>query len=219
MSHVVGDLTTGAGLTESVADIDAIVHLASDSRNAPVVEVEGTRRLSQAARTASVQHLLFISIVGIDRIPFRYYECKLEAERLIAESDVPFSILRATQFHPFVASLLNEAARYPFVMPIPSGFFVQSVAIEEVAARLCRAVSDGPSGMLRDFGGPEVLPVEEVAATWIGHGKRQWALRPWPIYLPGKVAAAFRAGYNTCPDGERGTETWQEWLRRSMNES
>jgi uncharacterized protein YbjT (DUF2867 family) len=210
---------TGAGLTESVADIDAIVHLASDSRNERDVDVEGTRRLSQAARTAGVQHLLFISIVGIDRIPFRFYECKLEAERLIAESDVPFSILRATQFHPFVASLLNEAARYPFVMPIPSGFFVQSVAIEEVAVRLCRAVTDGPSGMLRDFGGPEVLPVEEVAATWIGHGKRQWALRPWPIYLPGKVAAAFRAGYNTCPDGERGTETWQEWLRRSMNES
>jgi len=101
-----------------------------------------------------------VSIVGIDRIPFAYYQRKLAAERLIAESGVPFSILRATQFHSFVATLLNEASRYPFVMPIPSGFFVQSVAVEEVAARLCRAIDDGPCGRLRDFGGPEVLPVK-----------------------------------------------------------
>lgn len=219
VSHVVGDLTTGAGLTESVADIDAIVHLASDSRNARAVDVEGTQRLVAVARAARVKHLLYCSIVGIDRIPFRYYECKLEAERLIAESGVPFSILRATQFHSFVALLLNEASRYPFIMPIPSGFFVQSVAIEEVAARLCRAVNEGPNGMLRDFGGPEVLPIEEAATVWIGHGRRNWALRAVPIYLPGKVAAAFRAGYNTCPDGERGTMTWSEWLKRSRNET
>ena len=219
VSHVVGDLTTGAGLTESVADIDAIVHLASDSRNAHAVDVEGTQRLVEVARAARVKHLLYCSIVGIDRIPFRYYECKLEAERLIAESGVPFSILRATQFHSFVALLLNEASRYPFIMPIPSGFFVQSVAIEEVAARLCRAVDEGPNGMLRDFGGPEVLPIEEAATAWIGHGRRNWALRAVPIYLPGKIAAAFRAGYNTCPDGERGTMTWREWLKRSLNEA
>jgi len=215
VSHVVADLTTGAGLTESVADIEAIVHLASDSRNARAVDVEGTQRLLEVARAARVKHLLYCSIVGIDRIPFRYYECKLEAERLIAESGVPFSILRATQFHSFVALLLNEASRYPFIMPIPSGFFVQSVAIEEVAVRLCRAVDEGPNGMLRDFGGPEVLPVEEVATTWTA-GMRPW-VGPWPvpIFLPGKVAEAFRAGYNTCPDGERGTETWRDWLRRS----
>lgn len=215
VSHAVGDLMTGAGLTESVADIDAIVHLASDSRNARAVDVEGTQRLVEVARAARVKHLLYCSIVGIDRIPFRYYECKLEAERLIAESGVPFSILRATQFHSFVALLLNEASRYPFIMPIPSGFFVQSVAIEEVAVRLCRAVNEGPNGMLRDFGGPEVLPIEEAATAWIGHGRRNWVLRAVPIYLPGKIAAAFRAGYNTCPDGERGTLTWRDWLTRS----
>ena len=215
MSHVVGDLTTGTGLTESVSDIDAIVHLASNSRNAGAVDVEGTQRLVDVARTDGVKHLLYVSIVGIDRIPFAYYQRKLEAERLIAESGVPFSILRATQFHCFVASLLNEASRYPFMMPIPSGFFVQSVAVEEVAARLCRAIDDGPSGRLRDFGGPEVLPVEEVATAWITHTRPYVGLWAIPIYLPGKLAAAFRAGYNTCPDGERGTVTWREWLKRS----
>jgi uncharacterized protein YbjT (DUF2867 family) len=215
VSQAVGDLATGAGIPEAVADIDVVVHAASNSRNAGAVDVEGTQRLIDVARTDGVRHLLYVSIVGIDRIPFAYYQRKLEAERLIAESGVPFSILRATQFHSFVASLLNEASRYPFMMPIPSGFFVQSVAVEEVAARLCRAIDEGPCGRLRDFGGPEVLPVEEVATAWIGHTRPYVGLWAIPIYSPGKVAAAFRAGYNTCPDGDRGTETWRDWLKRS----
>src|SRR5262245_27940461 len=218
LSHVVGDLTTGGGLVGAVTDIDAIVHLASNSRNAHAVDVEGTQRLIEATRGADVKHLLYVSIVGIDRIPYAYYQCKLEAERSIAESGVPFSILRATQFHSFIAFLLSEAARYPLIMPIPQGFFVQSVAVEEVAARVCRAVDEGPSGMLRDFGGPEVLPIEEVAAAWNDRIWGAWVGRTVvPIYLPGKVAEAFRAAHNTCPDGERGTETWREWLKRSRD--
>jgi len=216
-SCIVGDLTTGVGLSEAVADIDVIVHAASNSRNAGAVDVEGTQRLIDVARTAGVKHLLYVSIVGVDRIPFAYYQRKLAVERMIAESGVPFSILRATQFHSFVAFLLSEAAKYPFMMPIPSGFVVQSVAVEEVAARLCRAIDDGPCGRLRDFGGPEVLPVEEVAEAWIQQPHLYVALRAIPIYLPGKIAEAFRAGYNTCPDGERGTETWRDWLKRSRN--
>lgn len=217
VSCALADLISGAGLTEAVANIDVIVHAASNSRNAHAVDVEGTQRLIDVARAANVKHLLYVSIVGIDRIPYAYYQAKLEAERLIAASGVPFSILRATQFHSFVAFLLNEAAKYPLIMPIPSGFFVQSVAVEEVATRLCRAIDEGPSGMLRDFGGPEVLPIEEVAETWIQQPHLYVALRAIPIYLPGKIAEAFRAGYNTCPDGERGTETWREWLKRSRD--
>jgi uncharacterized protein YbjT (DUF2867 family) len=219
VSCAVADLISGVGLKEAVADIDVIVHAASNSRNAGAVDVEGTQRLLDVTRTAGVKHLLYVSIVGVDRIPFAYYQRKLAVERLIAESGAPFSILRATQFHSFVDLLLNEASRYPFMMPIPSGFVVQSVAVEEVAARLCSAVDDGPSGRLRDFGGPEVLPIEEVSTAWIDC-RRPFA-GPWaiPIYLPGKVAEAFRAGYNTCPDGDRGTETWREWLKRSRNES
>jgi uncharacterized protein YbjT (DUF2867 family) len=217
VSCAVADLISGVGLTEAVADIDVIVHAASNSRNAGAVDVEGTQRLVDVARTAGVKHLLYVSIVGIDRIPFAYYQRKLAVERMIAESGVPFSILRATQFHSFVAFLLSEAAKYPFMMPIPSGFFVQSVAVEEVAARLCRAIDDGPCGRLRDFGGPEVLPVEELAAAW-QLNRPLWGAWVVPIYLPGKIADAFRAGYNTCPDGERGTETWREWLKRSLDE-
>lgn len=219
VSHVVGDLTTGAGLVDAVADIDVVVHLASDSRNAQVVDVEGTRRLAEAARNADVRHLLYVSIVGIDRIPFVYYQCKLEAERIVTDSGVPFSVLRATQFHSFIAFLLSEASKYPFIIPIPSGFFVQSVDVRDVAVRLGRAIDEGPGGMLRDFGGPEVLPVEEVADQWLQHRPAGWLKRAIPIHVPGSTAAALRAAYNTCPAGDRGTVTWAEWLTRSLNEA
>jgi uncharacterized protein YbjT (DUF2867 family) len=192
------------------------VHLASDSRNAHAVDVEGTQHLTEVARAAGVKHIVYVSIVGIDRIPFAYYQCKLEAEQTVASCGVPFSILRATQFHSFVAFLFSEAARFPFVMPIPSGFFVQSVDVDEVAARLGRAIDDGPGGLLPDFGGPEVLPIEEAAAQWLLHRPTGWVTAAVPIHLPGRTADALRAAYNTCPQGERGTQTWREWLVGSM---
>ena len=218
VSCAIADLISGIGLTEAVAGIDVIVHAASDSRNSRAVDVEGTTRLVDVARAAGVRHLIYVSIVGIDRIPYAYYQCKLEAEQAITSSGLSFSILRATQFHSFVGFLLSEAARFPFVMPIPSGFWVQSVEVEEVAARVSRAIDEGPRGLLPDFGGPEVLPIEEAAAQWLQRRPVGWNKAAVPIHLPGRTADAFRAAYNTCPDGERGTVTWRDWLVRSMSE-
>jgi len=216
ITSIVGDLATGVGLSEAVANIDAIIHAASDPLNARAVDVDGTRRLTEAARASGVGHLVYVSIVGVDRIPYAYYQRKRDTERVVAESSVPYSILRATQFHAFIAFLLNLASRAPLILPIPSGFHVQSVATEEVATRLCGALVDGPRGLLRDFGGPEIMPLENATLLWTQHrpgGFAKWIL---PIYLPGRTPAAFRAGYNTAPDGDRGTITWRDWLARVL---
>lgn len=95
---------------EAVASIDAIIHAASDSRNAEAVDVEGTRRLVDAARARGVRHVVFISIVGIDQIPFAYYQKKLAAESIVMSGGVPYSVLRATQFHSLVDGLISTAA-------------------------------------------------------------------------------------------------------------
>ena len=95
---VTADLETGEGLAEAVRDVDAIVHLASSPTRTRNTDVEGTRRLAAAAAAAGVRHLLFISIVGIDRVPLPYYKLKVETEAVIRESGVPFTILRAAQF-------------------------------------------------------------------------------------------------------------------------
>ncbi|MGH2480980.1 MAG: SDR family oxidoreductase, partial [Ktedonobacteraceae bacterium] len=89
------DLETGAGLAEAVQGMDVVVHLAI--LGASMVDFEGTRRLVDAARLAGVSHLVFISIVGIDRVPWAGGKAKLASEDLIEHSGIPWTILRATQ--------------------------------------------------------------------------------------------------------------------------
>ena len=148
------DLGSGEGVDDALRGIDAVVHAASDPRPSSKVDVEGTRRLAALSRDHGVKHLLYVSIVGIDRIPFPYYKRKLEAERIVAESGVPYSILRAAQFHYFIDLLLGAAARTPLFMPMPSGFHVQSIDTGDVAARMGEVLAAGPGASSRTSPGP-----------------------------------------------------------------
>ncbi|HEU0015418.1 MAG TPA: NAD(P)H-binding protein [Longimicrobium sp.] len=208
------DVETDQGVGEALAGVDTVIHAASDPRRHAAVDVQGTRRLAQAAREAGTAHLVYVSIVGVEAIPFAYYRAKREAERIVADSGVPHSILRATQFHSLIDAMLSGLARVPLALPLPAGFRFQPVDTAEVAERLVRAAEDGPGGRLPDFGGPEVLPLREMAGAWkAARGVRKPVL---PLPLPGALASAFRAGMNTVPHGhgDRGTLRWEEWLRR-----
>ena len=204
------DFTDGRGVTEAVTGVDAIVHAASDPARAAEVDVEGTRRLAAAAAVHSVAHLLYISVVGVDRIPHPYYRHKLAAEEIVAGGRVRWSILRLTQFHSFVAHIIKRGARAPFAILLPTRFRFQNVDLADAAARTLRALAEGPGGRLPDYGGPEVLTLAEAAATW----RRVRRVRKPIVNLPmfGARAAAFRAGFNTAPDGERGAVTFADWL-------
>ena len=204
------DLATGEGLKAAVDGVDVVIHAASDPQRADLVDVEGTTRLIAAARDARIRHVIYVSVVGVDRIPYAYYLRKYAAEQITQASGVPFTILRATQFHSFIDLLLTTVARAPLLLPLPARLRVQSVAIGEVAARLLRAVDDGPSGRVLDFGGPEVLALADAARTWARVTGRRKVIFPLPV--PGKTSRAFRTGANTAPDGERGVVTWREWL-------
>src|SRR3712207_5750624 len=122
---VPGDLLTGEGLERAVEGVGTIVHCASSpTKKTRRIDVEGTQCLLQAASRAGVQHLVFISIVGVDRNPyFPYYRMKLEAERIVERSSVPWTILRATQFHDFVLRSIRSLDRLP-IMPVPKGFLL-----------------------------------------------------------------------------------------------
>src|SRR5436190_1428981 len=107
------DIASGAGVREAADGADAIVHAASDPRHAAAVDVGGTRHLVEAARAAGVGHIVYVSIVGGDRIPLAYYKHKLAAEEIVRSSGVPHTIARVTQFHSFLDALLSAAARLP----------------------------------------------------------------------------------------------------------
>jgi uncharacterized protein YbjT (DUF2867 family) len=154
-----GDLATGAGLADAVAAADVVVHAGSATtqlRRAQDIDVGGTRRLLDAAAGAGVRHFVFISIVGIDGIDYPYYRAKVAAEALVREGPVPWSVLRATQFHSLVEAFLRRLSVVPGLLAIPFAWKYQPVDAPEVAARLLEIAVGEPVGMLPDFGGPEV---------------------------------------------------------------
>ncbi len=202
--RVVGDLTTGEGVTEALTGVHTIVHLAT-TRSAK--DSAQTRVLLEAARAAGVAHILFISIVGVDRVPYPYYRDKVVSETLIEESGLPFTILRATQFHDFVAAFFRLQRRLPVLIALNVPF--QPIAVEEVAHRLVELVAGGPIGRAVDIGGPESKPMSELAADWqSASGTR----RPvWMLHIPGKTIAAFKAGHHTTPLPGYGTGTFAQY--------
>ncbi|MFI5539516.1 SDR family oxidoreductase [Nocardia sp. NPDC051900] len=203
----VGDLRTGVGVAEAVAGTEVIVHAASDFRRAGGADLEQTENLLRHAR--EVRHLLYVSIVGIDRIPFRYYRNKLACEQAVVDSGVPHTILRATQFHELIAALLRTVEKWP-VAPLPTTFRFQPVAAADVARRVAELAVGEPLGRAPDFGGPEVLTMAQLARGWQGVRHRPRRIVPLPV--PGRVGSTFRAGLNTCPDHPDGTQTWSQFV-------
>jgi uncharacterized protein YbjT (DUF2867 family) len=204
------DLKTGAGVEEAVKGMEVVVHLAAVGNS--MVDAEGTRRLVQAAQKAGVSHLVFISIVGIDRVPWAGGKAKLASEDLIEHSGIPWSILRATQFHYGMDVLLNFLTRLPLVALVPTDLLLQPVAEEEVAERLCEMVQAGPSGRLPDMGGPQVYTTGELAQIWLKQRGMRRAIIP--LRLPGKMVRALRQGGNTCPEQAIGRISWDAWLQQ-----
>ncbi|WP_025348586.1 SDR family oxidoreductase [Nocardia nova] len=203
----VGDLATGEGVRAAVDGVDTIVHAASDFRRFGTPDLRQTGNL--LAASGGVRHLLYVSIVGIDAIPFRYYRNKLACERLITESNVPHTILRATQFHDLVAAVLSGVQRLP-IAPLPRDFRFQPVDTADVATRLADLAEGEPLGRAADFGGPQVATLGELAEVWRQY--RGGPKRVLPLPLPGRIARAFRAGANTCPEHADGTRTWADYV-------
>ena len=209
-----GDLLTGEGLEEAVEGVATIIHCASS----PVfktrqVDVEGTRRLLHVAARAGVSHVVFISIVGVDRNPYYpYYHHKHEAERVVERSGLAWTTLRATQFHEFVLRQLRLLELGPVAL-VPKGFVLQPIETGEVADRLIKLALSAPAGRVPDVGGPEVKTFAGLARSYQRVAGQRTRLIEIPV--PGKAARAFRHGAQTSPERRYGKITWEEFLHRT----
>jgi uncharacterized protein YbjT (DUF2867 family) len=200
-----GDLRRDVGLAAALDGVDVVVHCAS----APRGDEAAARNLIAAARRAGTPHLLYISIAGIDQVPLGYYKAKLATERLIEDSGLPWTILRATQFHELILRLCETLARPP-VMLVPAGFRFQPILAAEVADRLAGLAGQPPAGRVPDMGGPQVRGVRDLAASYLrASGRRRRVL---PVSLPGRAFAGFRRGGNLAPGEATGTVTFEEFL-------
>ncbi|MFD1939360.1 MULTISPECIES: SDR family oxidoreductase [Nonomuraea] len=206
---VVADLVTGAGVEEAVEGAAAVLHLASapyKGRYTEKVEVDGTRRLIAAAAEAGVGHLVYVSIVGADKVPWGYYRSKVRAERIVGAGVVPYSIVRATQFHEFADEIFT---RLP-VLPVDAGIRAQPVDVRDLAGHLAERIALGPSSGIGEFGGPEVLTMAELVGRWrAARGARRPVLR---MRVPGELGRAFRAGHLTTRAEPRGRIGWRDYL-------
>jgi uncharacterized protein YbjT (DUF2867 family) len=214
IEFVTGDLATCEGIERAVDGAGTIMHLAGG----PKGDEDKARNLIRAASQAGARHLVYISVVGADRIPvasrvdramFGYFASKLAAERIVAGSGLPFTTLRATQFHDLILTVAQQMAKLPAV-PLPAGFRVQPVEADDVAGRLVELALGEPAGMVPDMGGPRVYGADELLRGYLRASKRRRPIVAIP--LPGRAARAFREGANLAPEQAVGQRTWEEFL-------
>jgi uncharacterized protein YbjT (DUF2867 family) len=140
---------------------------------------------------------------------FGYFASKLAAERVVAESGLPWTTLRATQFHDLVLTTAAQMAKLP-VIPLPARVRVQPVDAGEVAARLTELALGAPAGLVPDMAGPTVHSAAELVRGYLRATHKH---RPIvPLWLPGRAARAFRAGANLAPEHAVGQRTWEDFL-------
>jgi len=214
IEFVTGDLATGEGTEGAFDGVEIIVHCAGSAKG----DEDKARHLVRAASAAGTRHLVYISVVGADRIPmagvvdramFGYFGSKLAAERLIAESGIPWTTLRSTQFFDLTLLTAQAMAKLP-VIPVPAGFRFQPIDADEVAARLVELALGAPARLVPAIAGPRVYDWAELVRGYLRAAGRSRPIIRVP--LPGKAAAALRAGANLAPDRAVGHRTWEDFL-------
>lgn len=218
---ITGDLLSDAGLDAAVDGAATIIHCAGSNKGDEVV----TQNLVHAAARAGRPHLVYISVVGAERMPvsgridrmmFSYFDMKRKAEQVIAGSGLPWTTIRATQFYDLIFMVVETLAKSPIV-PVPSGIEFQPVDSDEVAARLVDLALGQPSGLVPDIAGPRVYGTAELIRGYLERTHRHRLLLP--LWLPGKAARALRAGANLAPEHAVGTRTWEEFLADRLSQS
>jgi uncharacterized protein YbjT (DUF2867 family) len=203
----VADVTTGEGLAAAFAGADAVIEATNAQQGARDVLVGGTQRVLEAARAAGVRHFVGISIVGIDDAPLPYYGVKREQEKVVQAGRVPWSLLRATQFHDLVPRYVRPKLG---IVAVPRGMRLQPIDVGEVAALLVRAAESGPQKRMPDVGGPEIADIVALARAWrAAHGEHSWIV---PVPVPGATGKYLRSGKMCAPDRAVGKVTFGQWL-------
>lgn len=206
---------TGEGLSEALAGAEVVVDVANSPSFEPQAvlaffETSGNNLLA-AERTAGVRHHVALSIVGTDRMPDNgYFQAKLAQEKLIEDSGIPYSIVRATQFMEFlgaiaVSSVVDGSVR------LPAGLF-QPIAADDVAAIVAETATNAPRGGHFDIAGPDRAPFDRIIARYLAAigDSRSVVSDPQARYFGGTVVET-----SLVPLGEArlGRISLDDWLR------
>ncbi len=205
------DLVTGQGLDLTGTDvvIDVTSRMTQKTAESKAFFEAVTRNLLAAERSAGVRHHLVLSIVGIDNARSGYYPGKVLQERLVQQDEVPWTILRATQFHEFAQQIHGQLGFGPVsLVPVMRN---EPVAAREVAERLVDLAVKPAAGRVPDLGGPREEKMLDMVRAYLKRtGKRAFVI---PVPVPGADGRAMRDGTLVSgPGATHGTQTFQEWL-------
>lgn len=209
-----GDLASNSGLTDATENADIIIHCASNPKDTRSVDIKGTQNLLGAINRNKTLHFIYISIINVDKSNYAYYQTKIKVEQMIAASGIPFSVLRTTQFHNYVLTILKTFDKKNGVIAIPDGMHFQSIEVKEAATLLVDMAQREPVGLVRGVGGPELLRFEEMAKTYLNVLNRNDELRIKPI--SNEEYERYRSENNIWPTNSYGNVTWEAFLRHNL---
>ncbi|TAM70377.1 MAG: NAD-dependent epimerase/dehydratase family protein [Microbacteriaceae bacterium] len=200
------DLRSGVGLTAALSGCDTVIDA---SNGAASTLVDGSLRLLEAEQAAGVGHHVAISIIGCDRAPMSYYGIKVRQEQIVEAGAVPWTIVRATQFHTLFQTMFASAARVGITPKVQA--MVQPVDVGDVAAFVAEVASGAPRRTRVQVAGPEIMDARDLARVW--RAATHSRAIPLPLRVPGKLGRALRDGAltNDHPDA-RGTIRFADWL-------
>lgn len=211
---IYSDMLSGQGLEEASKDVDVVIHTAtSPMKKTKEIEVAGLSNF--LSKLTHIKHFIYPSIVGIEDIPFKYYKYKYEAEEVLKQSPIPYTIVRATQFHSFVDSLFLSKTLLKGYF-IPGNIKFQTVDVGEFANHLINLTDKGPQGKTAEFAGPKIMTLREMADLKIGINNKP--SRIYNFSLPGGLYKALLDGKNTNPMQNVGTVTFEDYLRKKVTE-
>lgn len=210
LEYVAVDLLDGGGIDPAVAGVRTVLHLAGGTKG----DDRAAQNLMRAAGRAGVEHVVYISVIGVDTVPIGWFRTQWAAEKAVVGSGVPFSVLRAAQFHDLCLLMAEKMARLP-VVPVPGGLRFQPVDAREVAARLVELSRGRPTRSVAELVGPRVYEMGELLRSYLAaRGTRRPLL---PVRMPGKAGRAYRAGANLALHGnDVGERTWEDFLAQRV---
>ncbi|WP_432564012.1 SDR family oxidoreductase [Kineococcus sp. SYSU DK003] len=170
------DVLTGAGLGAALAGVEVVVDVLNTTETeagAATAFFRGTtERLLAAEQSAGVRHHVLLSIVGADRaLANGYYAGKVAGEDAVRGGDVPFSIVRATQFVEFVPTLADWLTVDGAVLAART--LLQPVPLADVVDLLARTATGRPSGTTTDLAGPQAVPLDELLRRALADDPRE----------------------------------------------
>lgn len=161
---------TGEGLTTALARAEVVIDVANSPsfEDKAVMEFFRTSgsNLLAAEADAGVKHHIALSVVGADRLPKNgYFRAKIVQENLLKSSNIPYTILRATQFFEFIESIIESSTDASTIRLSPA--LVQPVAADDVAAALVDLATRMPVNGTVEVAGLDRIPLDELARKFL----------------------------------------------------